>query len=137
MQKKVLVIEDDLELVELLRFNLKRAGFSVGTANDGISGLKKARSVLPDLVLLDFMLPELDGIAVCETLRRDPVTASIPIIMLTAVSGQIARFSAFDAGADEFITKPFGISQLLNRLRALMLRPASSPGNPLAGPTPA
>jgi DNA-binding response OmpR family regulator len=116
MRKRILVVEDDLDLVELLGFNLKKAGFSVGTANDGIEALKKARSLAPDLILLDWMLPELDGLAVCEILRRDPDTASIPIIFLTAMSSQLARFTGLDAGASEYITKPFSPKLLLERI---------------------
>jgi DNA-binding response OmpR family regulator len=116
MRKKILVVEDDVELVELLCFNLRKAGFSVGTANDGIEALKKARSLGPDLILLDLMLPELDGLAVCDILRRDPATASVPIIILTAMSSQLARFTGLGAGADDFITKPFSPKLLLERV---------------------
>ncbi len=94
MPKKILVVEDDLDMVELLCFNLKKEGSALGTAIDGIEALKKARSIQPDLILLDLMLPELDGFTVCELLRRDSKTASIPIIILTAVSSQLSRFSA-------------------------------------------
>lgn len=124
MRKKILVVEDDVELVELLRFNLKQAGFSVGTAPDGIAALKKAKSLTPDLILLDLMLPELDGFAVCETLRRDPDTASVPIIMLTAVNGQLSRLAGFEHGANDYVTKPFSTKQLLIRIQTL-LKPAS------------
>ena len=110
------MVEDDLDLIELLGFNLRKAGFSVGTATDGIEALKKARTLAPDLILLDWMLPELDGLAVCEILRRDPMTASTPIIFLTAVSSQLARFSGLDAGADEYITKPFSPKLLVERI---------------------
>jgi CheY-like chemotaxis protein len=79
MNKKILVVEDEAEMVELLSFNLKKAGFLVGTATNGIEALKKARSLLPDLVLLDLMLPELDGFAVCEILRHDPKRRRFPL----------------------------------------------------------
>jgi DNA-binding response OmpR family regulator len=118
MRKRILVVEDDLDLVELLGFNLRRAGFSVGTATDGIEALKKARSLTPDLILLDWMLPELDGLAVCEILRRDAGTASIPIIFLTAMSSELARFAGLGAGANEYITKPFSPKLLLERVEA-------------------
>ncbi|HWX20872.1 MAG TPA: response regulator [Candidatus Binatia bacterium] len=124
MRKKILVVEDDAELVELLRFNLKAAGFSVGTAADGIEALKKARSLLPDLILLDLMLPELDGFAVCEILRRDSALASVPIIMVTALSSQLARLSGLEAGANEYITKPFSLKQLLMTVEARLQRAA-------------
>lgn len=120
MQKKILVVEDDAELVELLRFNLKKAGFAVGTANDGIEAIKKARSLLPDLVLLDLMLPELDGFAVCEVLRRDPNLAHTPVIMLTALSSQLARLAGMEAGANEYMVKPFSPKQLISRIEALL-----------------
>src|SRR5215475_8550832 len=107
MRKKILVVEDDSELVELLSYQLKTAGFAIGTAVDGIEALKKARTVTPDLILLDLMLPELDGFAVCEILRRDAATASIPIIILTAMSSQLARVTGLSCGAVDFITKPF------------------------------
>jgi DNA-binding response OmpR family regulator len=120
MRKKILVVEDDADLVELLSFNLKKAGFAIGTASDGTDALKKARSVLPDLILLDLMLPEMDGYAVCETLRRDPATASIPIIMLTAMSSELARLAGFESGANDFVTKPFNLKHLLMRIEGML-----------------
>jgi DNA-binding response OmpR family regulator len=120
MRKKILVVEDDADLVELLCISLKKAGFSVGTAGDGIEALKKARSLAPDLILLDLMLPELDGFAVCETLRRDPALAQVPVIVLTALSSQLARLSGLDAGANDYITKPFSAKHLLSRVNALL-----------------
>jgi DNA-binding response OmpR family regulator len=121
VKKRILVVEDDQDLIELLCFNLKKAGFAIGTAVDGIEGLKKARSLVPDLILLDVMLPEMNGFAVCETLRRDPQTASIPIIMLTAMSSQIARLTGLDAGASDFLTKPFQTKDLVARIRTRLL----------------
>jgi DNA-binding response OmpR family regulator len=120
MRKKILIVEDDAELVELLCFNLKQAGFAVGTAGDGIEAVKKARSLAPDLVLLDLMLPELDGFAVCEILRRDPALASVPILMLTAMSSKFARLSGFDAGATDYITKPFSPRALIEKIQQLL-----------------
>ena len=117
VRKKILVVEDDYEMVELLRFNLKKAGFSIGTASNGIDALKKARSVSPDLILLDLMLPEMDGFAVCETLRHDPATASVPIIMLTALSSEMARLNGLASGADDYIAKPFSTRELIQRVR--------------------
>jgi DNA-binding response OmpR family regulator len=130
MRKKILVVEDDSELVELIRFNLKKAGFSVGTAHDGIEALKKVRSLLPDLILLDLMLPELDGFAVCEILRRDPKTSTVPIIILTAMSSQLARLTGLDAGASDYITKPFSPKLLLARVQALLDPCAGRPSRP-------
>jgi two-component system, OmpR family, alkaline phosphatase synthesis response regulator PhoP len=122
MPKKILVVEDDLDMVELLRFNLKTEGYALGTAADGIEALKKARSIRPDLILLDLMLPELDGFAVCELLRRDPKTASIPIIMLTALSSQFSRINGLGAGANAYITKPFSRKHLVQCIQKLLLR---------------
>ena len=122
MRKKILVVEDDADLVELLRFNLKNAGFAIGTAGDGVEALKKARAAAPDLILLDLMLPELDGFAVCEILRHDPATASVPIIMLTAVSGEMARVAGLEAGASDYMTKPFSPRELIARVEAILGR---------------
>lgn len=120
MRKKILVVEDDLDLVELLRFNLTSAGFSVVVAVDGAEALKKARSIQPDLILLDLMLPELDGFAVCEILRRDSSTTAIPIIILTALSSQLARLAGMGAGANDYITKPFSPKHLLVRIESFL-----------------
>jgi DNA-binding response OmpR family regulator len=120
MRKRILVVEDDADLVELLSFNLKQAGFSVGTALEGGEAIKKARSILPDVILLDLMLPELDGFAVCDILRRDPRTASIPVVILTAMSSQLARLTGLDCGARDFITKPFSTKDLLTRLENVL-----------------
>ena len=127
MRKKILVVEDDVELVELLSYQLKKAGFAIGTAMDGIEALKKARSVTPDLILLDLMLPELDGFAVCEILRRDAATASIPIIMVTALSTHLARLAGLEAGANAYVTKPFEFKGLLNQIKALLSPHSESP----------
>jgi len=120
MRKKILVVDDDADIVELLSFNLKKAGFAIGTAGDGIEALKKARSIAPDLILLDLMLPELDGFAVCEILRRDAATASIPVIMLTALSTELGRLAGLDSGANDYITKPFSPKQLVSKVDHLL-----------------
>jgi DNA-binding response OmpR family regulator len=120
MRRKILVVEDDVELLELLAFNFRKAGFQVGTASDGIEALKKARSLAPDLVVLDAMLPEMDGFAVCETLRRDPATASLPVLMLTALSGSFPRIHGLESGVNDFMTKPFNIRELLQRIETLL-----------------
>lgn len=147
MRKKILVVEDDLDLVELLSFNLRKAGFSVGTSTDGLDALKKARTLSPDLILLDVMLPGLDGFGVCEILRRDAATASVPIIILTALSSQLSRVTGLDSGADDYITKPFSPKMLLERIQQCLGSPPSTnrpppgshhrhqPGNP-AFPNP-
>lgn len=120
MRKKVLVVDDDGEFVELVSFNLKRAGYAIGTASNGVEAIKKARSIAPDLILLDVMMPELDGFEVCEILRRDSATASVPIIMLTALSSQLGRMAGLGSGATDFISKPFSPRLLLGRIENLL-----------------
>jgi len=120
VRKKILVVEDDLDLVELLKFNLLNAGFSVTAATDGAEALQKARSLLPDLILLDLMLPELDGFAVCEILRRESATAAIPIIILSAMSTPLARLAGLQSGANDYITKPFSPKNLLGRIETVL-----------------
>ena len=117
---KILVVDDDADWVELLRYNLQKAGFSIGTAFDGVEAVRKARSIHPDVILLDLMLPELDGFAVCEILRRDKATASIPIVMLTALSGELGRLVGLDLGANAYLTKPFSPKVLIARLESLL-----------------
>jgi DNA-binding response OmpR family regulator len=120
MPKRILVVDDDPDALELLSFSLKKAGFSIGTARNGLDALKKACSVAPDLILLDLMMPELDGLAVCETLRRDPSTAAIPIIFVTAVSSEFGRLTGLEAGASAYITKPYSPRELVNRVKAIL-----------------
>jgi len=126
MRNRVLVVEDDPDLVELLRFNLGSAGFSITTASNGVEALKMARSGSPDLILLDLMLPELDGFAVCEILRRDPATAQVPIIMLTALSSELARFTGLECGANDYVTKPFSPKLLVSRVGEMLGRDAAA-----------
>jgi DNA-binding response OmpR family regulator len=122
-----LVVDDDPEVVVLLRLALKGAGFSVVSANDGVAALKRARLLLPDLVLLDLILPELDGFSVCETLRRDRETAHIPIIMLTGLSSELNRYAGLDCGADDYLAKPIDLQQLLTRIRVRLGVPGKAP----------
>jgi len=127
MRKKILVVDDDAELVELISFNLKQAGHSVGTASNGVDAIKKARSLEPDLIVLDVMMPELDGFAVCEILRRDSVTATVPILMLTALSSELGRLAGLGSGASEFITKPFSPRVLVQRIEELLQKFSKTP----------
>ena len=120
MRKKILVVDDDAELVELISFNLKQAGYTIGTASNGVDAIKKAHSLEPDLIVLDVMMPELDGFAVCEILRRDTATASIPIMMLTAISSELGRLAALGSGATDFVTKPFSPRILVGRIEDLL-----------------
>jgi DNA-binding response OmpR family regulator len=125
MRKRILVVDDDPELVELVSFNLKRAGYAIGTASNGVEAIKKARALAPDMILLDVMMPELDGFAVCEILQRDSRTATIPIMMLTALSGELGRLAGLGAGAADFVTKPFSPRLLLARIENLLKRVAN------------
>ena len=126
MRKKILVVEDNTKLLELLRLNLKAAGFAVATATNGIEALKKAHSLSPDLVLLDLVLPELDGFAVCETLRKGPATASIPIVVLTGLNNDSARCASLQAGTCDFVTKPVNPRHLVARIKELLRQPCGS-----------
>ena len=120
MRKTILVVDDDAELVELLTFNLKQAGYTIGTASNGVEAIKKARSLEPDLIVLDVMMPELDGFAVCEILRRDPACASVPIMMLTALSTELGRMAGLGSGASDFLSKPFSPRLLIARIEELL-----------------
>jgi len=122
VRPKILVVDDEPEAVELLEFNLKQAGFEVIAAADGAQALKKARSASPSLIVLDLMLPEVDGLEVCKMLRRDPATARIPIIMLTAKAAEIDRVLGLELGAEDYITKPFSPRELVLRVQKVLKR---------------
>jgi two-component system phosphate regulon response regulator PhoB len=123
MKPKILVVDDEPDAVELVEFNLKQAGYDVVTAADGDEALKKARSVLPKLIILDLMLPEVDGMEVCKILRRDARTRGIPIIMLTAKAAEIDRVLGLELGADDYVTKPFSPRELVLRVKRLLRSP--------------
>ena len=118
----VLIIEDEPSLVEVLSYNLEKEGFEVLTANNGRDGLERARSALPDLVILDLMLPLIDGLQVCAQLRSDPKTQNIRVLMLTARSEETDEVVGFNVGADDYVTKPFKVRPLIHRIKALLRR---------------
>jgi two-component system phosphate regulon response regulator PhoB len=118
----VLVAEDDASLMTLLRYNLDKEGFRIAEANDGEEALLLAAEDLPDLVLLDWMLPKVSGIEVCRRLRTRPEIKNVPIIMLTARVDETDRVRGLDTGADDYITKPFSMTELLARVRAVLRR---------------
>lgn len=122
MKPLILIVEDEAAIVTLLSYNLEREGFQVLEARDGEEGLLLATERRPDLILLDWMLPLLSGIEVCRRLRRTPQTRSIPIIMLTARGEEGDQVRGLNAGADDYVTKPFSPSELLARVRAVMRR---------------
>jgi DNA-binding response OmpR family regulator len=123
-------VDDEPEALELLEFNLKKAGFDVLTAADGAQALKKARSVQPDLMVLDLMMPEIDGLEVCKILRRDPATARIPIIMLTAKAAEVDRIVGLELGADDYVTKPFSPRELVLRMNKVLRRGQAEQAEP-------
>ncbi len=125
MKPKILVVDDEPEAVELVEFNLKQSGYAVTTAADGAEALKKARAQIPDLIVLDVMLPEMDGFEICKTLRLDPATARVPILMLTAKAAEIDRVLGLELGADDYLTKPFSPRELLLRMKKIIGRGAS------------
>jgi DNA-binding response OmpR family regulator len=122
VRPKVLVVDDEPEAVELVEFNLKQAGFDVAIAADGAEALKKARGLMPSLIVLDLMLPEVDGLEVCKMLRRDSATSKVPIIMLTAKAAEIDRILGLELGADDYITKPFSPRELVLRVKRILQR---------------
>lgn len=126
VRSKILVVDDEPEAVELVEFNLKQAGYSILTASDGAEALNKARIAQPSLIVLDLMLPEVDGLEVCKMLRRDPATAAIPIVMLTAKAAEIDRVLGLELGADDYVTKPFSPRELVLRVKKLLQRDRTS-----------
>ncbi len=122
MKPKILVVDDEPEAVELVEFNLRQAGFDVVTAADGAEALKRARALLPSLIVLDLMLPEVDGLEVCKMLRHDPATAALPIVMVTARAAEIDRILGLELGADDYITKPFSPRELILRIKKILQR---------------
>jgi len=122
----ILIIEDERSLVDVLTYNLKNEGFEVLTAGDGQEGIRRAQSALPDLIILDLMLPVIDGLQVCRQLRSDPQTRQIRILMLTAKSEEVDEIVGFNMGADDYVTKPFKVKPLIHRIKALLRRPTTS-----------
>ena len=121
-----MIIEDEPSQIELIHYNLKTEGYEVFTSHDGEDGLMQASEVLPDLILLDWMIPKISGIEVCRRLRRSSLTKEIPVIMITARSEEVDKIQGLDMGADDYITKPYSIKELLARVRAAIRRPASA-----------
>jgi len=122
MTETVLIVEDEQDVVDLLRYNLNRAGFGVSIAENGLRGLEKARAERPDVIILDLMMPEMTGEKVCKALKEDASTAGIPIIMLTAKDQPGDRITGFELGADDYVPKPFSPRELVLRVQALLRR---------------
>ena len=120
--KKILIVEDEEDVMELIRYNLSKEGFNCDAAYDGQEALKKAQATLPNLVLLDLMLPEVDGLEVCKRLKSSPQTEHIPIVMVTAKSDETDIVTGLELGADDYIAKPFSPKVLVARVRAVLRR---------------
>jgi len=121
-QPRILIIEDERALTEVLAYNLQREGYDTTVVHDGQEGLRKAQTLLPDLILLDLMLPVMGGLDVCRELRAGERTRTIPILMLTAKAEETDQVVGFSIGADDYVTKPFSVKVLLQRIRALQRR---------------
>jgi len=127
--QKILIVEDEHDIAELIAFNLRRAGYEVVTAHDGIEGTTVAMRERPSLIVLDLMLPGRDGFGVFRELRRDARTAAIPVIMLTARAQTEDRIHGLEVGADDYLTKPFSPKELLLRIQAILKRSDGPPGS--------
>ncbi len=130
MATKVLIVDDEKDLVDLVRYNLEKEGFQCLLASDGLTALRLAREQRPGLLILDLMLPGLDGLEICRQLRRDPMTASLPIIMLTAKAAEVDRVVGLEVGADDYIVKPFSPRELVARVKAVLRRMQASSALP-------
>ncbi len=125
-KEKILLVDDEPDALEILGFKLKEAGFTPIFAKDGARALAAARDERPELIVLDLMLPEVDGLEVCKILRRDPTTAQIPILMLTARAAEMDRVLGLELGADDYVTKPFSPRELVLRIKKLLARAPAS-----------
>ena len=123
-RETILIVEDEQSLVDVLTYNLTREGYEVEVALDGRDGLQRARTLLPDLVVLDLMLPLIDGLEVCRRLRADTTTQHIRILILTARADEIDEIVGFHMGADDYVVKPFKLKPLIQRIKALLRRPS-------------
>jgi DNA-binding response OmpR family regulator len=124
---KIVIVEDDTVLAETLADNLAQEGYKVSTVGDGEAAYQRITQKPPDLIILDVMLPKLDGLSLCRMIRREPTIAHIPIIMLTARTGEVDKIVGLDSGADDYLVKPFGLGEMLARIRAVMRRAPNRP----------
>ena len=119
---KILIVDDEQDIVELVSYNLEKEGFKTVKAFDGEAALKMVKLQKPDLIILDLMLPKMNGLDVCRAIRRNPETLSLPIIMLTAKTDEVDKIIGLENGADDYITKPFSIKELIARVRSILRR---------------
>jgi len=124
-RSRILIIEDERNLTQALEYNFQREGYDVAVAHDGLEGLRKAQTLLPDVIVLDLMLPSLSGLDICRELRRGERTRNLPILMLTARSEETDQVVGFTTGADDYVTKPFNTKVLMQRVKALQRRAES------------
>lgn len=122
MPSSILVIEDEQSIADVIIYNLQKEGFELHWERDGRDGLLKAQSLIPDLCVLDLMLPGIDGLQICRSLKSDSRTRAIPVMMLTARSGETDEIVGFNMGADDYVTKPFRVQPLIHRIKALLRR---------------
>ena len=122
MKGKIFIIEDETSIIQLVQHNLEKEGFVVSSSTNGNDGLKELKKFEPNLLLLDWMLPDLSGIDVCKSLRRDKNLKNLPIIMLTAKGEEEDKVKGLESGVDDYITKPFGFNELMARIKALLRR---------------
>ena len=122
MGSRILVVDDEPDLLELVRFNLDRAGYQVDVAETGSRALERLQRSVPDLLVLDLMLPDLSGEEICRRVRADPALADLPVIMLTAKGEEVDRVVGFELGADDYVTKPFSPRELALRVKAVLRR---------------
>lgn len=127
-KKKIIVVDDEPDILDIISTNLKNAGYETVTASGGASALKLIEKEKPDLVLLDLMMPEPDGLEVCKILKANEKTSHIPIIMVTAREEEVDRLLGFELGADDYITKPFSVRELVLRVRAVLRRGGGAEG---------
>lgn len=128
--KRILIIEDETDLADVIGYNLRRAGYRTDAAADGQIGLQKATDERPDLVILDVMMPQLSGLQVARLLRTNPKTSAIPILMLTAKAEEADQVAGLQVGADDYVTKPFSMKVLLARVEAMLRRQRAAAGTP-------
>ncbi|NBB77405.1 MAG: response regulator [Bacteroidetes bacterium] len=121
-KQTILVVDDEQDLLDLIEYNLRQEGYEVILAEDGQEGIQKAREHMPDLLLLDIMMPQMDGIEVCDRMREDPDLSHIPIIFLTARSDEKTEIEGLNKGADDYITKPISTNKLVSRIKAVLRR---------------
>jgi DNA-binding response OmpR family regulator len=127
MPAKILIVDDDPDMVEMLRYVFTQAGYTTRTASSGAEALAEARRCSPDLVVLDLLLPGVNGYGVCENLRQNPATAAVPIIMITVLTGQFPRLVGLESGVNAFVQKPFQTQELMSCVEGLLHQRAQAP----------